>query len=83
MIEKYSCAIPFKILQKSWIFEDSRYINCVDSNGVVIDSGSDQSILPYNACGVYAHVAFFMLRGRGYLNGSRQWRRKHGRGHRF
>ena len=58
MIEKYSCAIPFKILQISWIFKDSRYINCVDLNVVVdwgCDTGSEinpnnKTILPYNIC---------------------------------
>ena len=56
MIEKYSCAIPFKILRKSWIFKDLREINCVDSNVVgewSCDSGSDinpntKVILSYN-----------------------------------
>ena len=62
MIEKYSCAIPFKILRKSWIFKDLREINCVDSNVVVEFVIADQ-ITKQSVARNY-HFAFFMLRDR-------------------
>ena len=62
MIEKYSCAIPSKILRKSWIFKDLREINCVDSNVVVEFVIADQ-ITKQSVARNY-HFAFFMLRDR-------------------
>ena len=62
MIEKYSCAISFKILRKSWIFKDLREINCVDSNVVVEFVIADQ-ITKQSVARNY-HFAFFMLRDR-------------------
>ena len=72
MIEKYSCAIPFKILRKSWISK-IRDRSIVWIRMVVewsCDSASDinpnnKAILPYNVCSKYFvhlwRVTFILL----------------------